>query len=170
MKLRAKQRKFIIFGFGILAALVLIYVLLAQQFNSKGTIDNLENKQEQYSRYLEIGKLEGPYLLELDEYKNRLQEDRTRFLEGDNPNVAKSELMKVLIDFAEKNGVEVTSRTPQNEEKIEDKLYKISARLQTRCNSEDLVRFLTDIRNYSKFLTMAKQCRNDSNPDGFRLH
>ena len=122
MKLRAKHRKFIIFGFGILAALVLIYVLFAQQFNGKGTIGDLEIKQNQLSRYEEVIGLEGNYEVELDQYRDRLQQDRARFLEGDSPNVAKSELMKVLTDFAENNGVEIQSRTPQNEEKIEDKL------------------------------------------------
>jgi len=138
----------------MIAVLALIYVLVAQQLDDEGLTDNLENKQRTLSRYLETKKLEGPYEVDLQQYKARLQQNRERLLEGDNPNVAESELRKALTDLAQKNGVEITQTIIQNEEKLEGTLYKVSARIVTRCDSEKLVQFLTDIRNNNKFLTV----------------
>lgn len=154
MKISAKHRKFIIMGLGVIAILALAYVLFTGQSESDDFSVNVENKKRMLSKYLETLELEGPYEVDLQQYRSRLQQDRARLLVGDNPNVAESELLKVLTDIANKNSVEITQKIVQKEEKIQDMLYKVSARIVTQCETDQMIQFLIDIKNYDKFLTI----------------
>ena len=62
--------------------------------------------------------------------------------------------MKTLTDFAESSGVEITQKSVLQEEKVDNQLSKISARIVTRCDMEQLVQFLTEVENYNKLLTI----------------
>ena len=171
MKVGAKERKYILMGGGLIAVLVVLYVLFADQLGGGGIVDTVESKKIKLRHQLETKMLEDPYESYLQLYDTRLKEDRAKLLPGDNPNVAESELLKVLTDFAEKNGVEITQKIVQNELKVEDQLYKVSARIVAQCNSEQLVQFLTDIRNYNRFLTIdeftiqTRTSRNQTNTE-----
>jgi hypothetical protein len=154
VKIGAKHRKLIIAGVGILAALALGYVLYSQRPDGAGLGNSVEDKKNMLSKYMEIIDREGPYEVDLQQFKDRLQQDRNRLLEGENANVAESELMKVVTDFAEKDGVQITQKIVQKEEKIKEQLYKVSARIVADCDSDAFVQFLVDIRNYNKFLTI----------------
>ena len=152
MKLGARKRKFIIIGLGISAVLVLLYTLNISQLGGEGLSDTVELKKKTLLKQRETLYLEGVYESRLQLYNNRLQEDRARLLPGDNPNVAGAELLKTLTGFAERSGVELVQKSVLREEKVNNNLSKISARLVTRCEMEQLVRFFTDIENYEKFL------------------
>ena len=152
MKLGARKRKFIIIGLGIIAVLVLLYTLNISQLGGEGLSDTVELKKKTLLKQRETLYLEGVYESRLQLYNNRLQEDRARLLPGDNPNVAGAELLKTLTGFAERSGVELVQKSVLREEKVNNNLSKISARLVTRCEMEQLVRFFTDIENYEKFL------------------
>ena len=154
VKVEAKYRRFIISGFGLIAALALLYVLYGRELNIENYVDTLDEKKITLSKSLGTIDLEGPLEVQLDQYKTRLQQNSNRLLEGDNANVAESELAKVLTDLAEKSGIEITQKVPQREVKMENSLYKVSYRIVTRCDPEKLVQFLTDIRNYGRFLTI----------------
>lgn len=156
MKVGAKERKYIILGTGILAALALLYVLFAQQLSGDGrVIDTVAAKKKVYRNQLGTKLLEGPYEFYLQQYSARLKGDQAMLLAGDNPNVAKQELQKILTDFAARSGVEISQMpAPQKEQKIEGKLYKISARIVTQCTSDQLIQLLTELRNYNQFLTI----------------
>lgn len=154
VKVEAKHRRLLIAGFGIIAVMALLYVLFGKQLNLENYVDTLDAKKITLSKSLETIDLEGPLEVQLDQYQARLQQDRNRLLVGDNANVAESELVKVLTDLAEKSGIEITQKIVQREVKMENSLYKVSARIVTRCDSEKLVQFLTEIRNYSRFLTI----------------
>lgn len=154
MKIGAKQRKIFIIGFGVIAVLVLSYTLVTQQLDAEGTGNTIEDKKELLRKYMGTIELKDTYEHDLDEYKSRLQENRQAFLEGTTIKNVQAELTKVITDFAEKDGIEVTRSSNPKEEKIKDTLYKVSAQIQTQCSSDELVQFLTDIRNYYKFLTV----------------
>jgi len=156
VKIGAKQRRYIIIGLGIIAVIALSYALLSQQLDGGGITDTVENKKTTLRKYMETIELEGPYEVDLLQYRTRLQQNRKRLMEGDSTNVAESELLVVLTDFAERNGVEITQKIVRKEEKIEDTLYKITAQIRMECNPDELVRYLTDIRNYNKFLTVEE--------------
>ena len=156
VKVDAKYRRFIIAGFGLIAILALLYVIYGRELNIENYVDTLEEKKIVLSKSLGTIDLEGPLEVQLDQYKARLQQNMDRLLEGDNANVAGSELAKTLTDLAEKRGIEITQKSPVREVKMENSLYKVSYKIVARCDSEKLVQLLTDIRNYSRFLTVEE--------------
>ena len=154
MKLGAKERKFIIIGLGVIAVLALLYALTASQPDSQGLNDTVELRKKTLLKQRETLYLEGVYESRLQMYNNRLQENMSRLLPGDSPNVAGAELLNILTDFADRSGVAISQKSQLKEEKVENRLVKISARLVTSCDMDQLVRFLTEIENYDKFLTI----------------
>lgn len=164
MKLGARERKFIIIGVGIIAVLALLYSLSTSQSGSEGLNDTVEVKKKTLLKLRETLYLEGVYESQLQLYQDRLEKNRSRLLPGDNPNVAGAELLKTLTNFADSSGVEITQKSVLKEEKVDNLLTKISARLVTRCNMEQLVQFLTEVENYNKLLTidefMIRSVRN----------
>ena len=168
MKLGAKERKFIIIGLGVIAVLALLYVLTNTQPGGEGINDTVELKKKTLLKQKETLYLEGVYESRLQLFENRFQANRAKLLPGDNPNVAGAELLKTLTNFADRSGVEITQKRTLPEEKIENYLLKISARLTTQCDMEQLVRFMTEIQNYDKFLTidefMIRTPRNQRDP------
>jgi len=155
VKVAAKNRQIILAGFGLIAVLALLYVLFGEQLHMENYVDTLDEKKLELRQTMGRLDLEGPLLVQLDQYKARLQQDRDRLLEADNTNVAESELVKILDDLAERSGVEITSRRIAPGGKPENSLYKVSAIIQARCDPEKLVQFLTEIRNYGRFLTVS---------------
>ena len=154
MKLGAKERKFIIIGLGVIAVLALLYALTASQPDSQGLNDTVELRKKTLLKQRETLYLEGVYESRLQMYNNRLQENMSRLLPGDSHNVAGAELLNILTDFADRSGVAISQKSQLKEEKVENRLVKISARLVTSCDMDQLVRFLTEIENYDKFLTI----------------
>ncbi len=153
MKLGARERKFVIIGLGLIAVLALLYTLMPSP-DSGELDDTVDLKKKTLLRQRETLYLEGVYESQLQLYKNRIQANRARLLPGENPNVAGAELLKTLTNFADRSGVEITQKSVLKEEKVENQLLKISARLVTRCEMDQLVQFLTEIENYDKFLTI----------------
>ena len=154
MKVGVRTRKYIIGALGLVAVLALLYVLFGQQLGGIENADDMEIKKKMYRTQLETKLLEGPYELNLEQYNTRLAEDKAKLLQGESHNVAESELLKILTDFAEKSGMEITQKTIQPEKKVEKDMVKVSARIAARCSIEQLVQFLTDIRNYNRHLTV----------------
>jgi hypothetical protein len=179
VKIGARTRKYVIGAFGIAAVLALLYVLFGQQLSSNWFADNVDTKERMYQSQLETKQLEGPYELYVQQYTSRLADDKAKLLPGDTRNVAESELLNALDDFAQKSGMEIIQKIPdqsQNQKKGEKKgenpLYsKVSYRIVARCSGEQLVQFLTEIRNYNKFLTIddlqiqTRGSRNRPNTD-----
>ena len=168
MKLGARERKFIIIGLGIIAVLALLYALTIPRPGSEGLNDTVELKKKTLLGMRETLYREGVYESRLQMYDNRLQANMAKLLPGDNPNVAGAELLKTLNDFADRCGVVIESKSVLKEENVENLLVKISARLVTRCDMDQLVQFLTEIENYDKFLTIdeftvgSRRTRNNS--------
>jgi hypothetical protein len=154
VKLGAKERKFIIIGLGVIAVLALLYALTDSRPGSEGLNDTVELRKKTLLKQRETLYLEGVYESRLQMYNNRLQENMSRLLPGDSPNVAGAELLNILTDFADRSGVAISQKSQLKEEKVENRLVKISARLVTSCDMDQLVRFLTEIENYDKFLTI----------------
>ena len=60
------------------------------------------------------------------------------------------------VDFADRSGVEITSKTVQPDQKTQDGLTKISVQLSTNCTIDELVRFLVALESYEKFLRVEE--------------
>lgn len=153
MKLNKRERKFIVVG-GIVAAIaLLVYVvlLLLPDFESRTSVEQKKKKLLQYKEMLGSEEL---YATRIEQYLKRLQEDSQRLLPGETPNVAGAGLTNVLVQLAAQNGVTISRREQQGEQKLQDNLIRIPVRMDMTCNMDQLVQFLTAVENYDKLLTV----------------
>jgi Tfp pilus assembly protein PilO len=155
LKITAREKRYIVIGAVVAAAVLAFYVFSLLLDDSAGVAKKLEQKKDIYRAQLQLLSRRPYFEAQLDLYKRQLQTDMTRLLPGDNTNVAISNLGKMLDDFANQSGVEISSKTPQQEKRIDDKLVRISVQIQTTCVLEQLVQFLASIKNSEKFLTVS---------------
>ena len=154
MKVNAREKKVIVGGAVIVAAVSIFYALALFLPSREGLSETVELKKKMLLKQRETLTREETYRTRLDQYTKHLQDDMTRLLPGDNPNVAGAELQKILKDFADRSGVEIMQMSVLPEKSAQEKITRVSVRIETNCVLEQLVQFLTDVENYDKFLTI----------------
>jgi len=115
---------------------------------------SVEVKKRNLAQMRDLVGREELYKAHVEQYRQRLQQNLTRLLPGDNPSIAGAELQKILKDMADQNGVEIVRKDIQREQKVQENLVKVSVRISTNCLPEQLVQFLAAVENYDKFLTV----------------
>jgi hypothetical protein len=156
MKITAREKKLIVVGVCAIAASLIFYSLTLLLPNRESLSQSVELKKKMLLRERETLSREETYKARLEQYRQYLEQDLTRLLPSNNPNVAEAELQKILQDFADQSGVEITQKNILPEKEVQGGLIKISVRIETNCDPEQLVKFLTIIENYEKFLTIAE--------------
>jgi Tfp pilus assembly protein PilO len=153
VKLNKRERKFIVVGGVVVATALLVYVvlLLLPDFESRTSVEQKRRKLLQYKEMLNSEEL---YTTRIEQYRKRLQEDSNRLLPGETPNVAGADLTNVLVQFATQNGVTISRREQQSEQKLQNNLIRIPVRMDMTCNMDQLVQFLSAVENYDKLLTV----------------
>ena len=141
-------------GAVVVVAVVVIYGLTLLLANRDSLSETVKFKMEMLQKQRDALRQEAFYKAKLDLYRKQFQNDMNRLLPNDNPNVAGAELQKILKDFADGSGVEITQKNMLAEKKIEDKLICVRVQIQTNCVLDQLVQFLTAIENYDKFITL----------------
>lgn len=154
MKISARDKKVLIAG-GVICALTLIFYLGSLVLpDSTGLSQEVQTKKRTLLGEKETLMREDRYKARIEEYRQRLKQDLSRCLSGDNPAIAGAELQKVLKDLADQNGVEITRRDIQREQKLDNDLVKVSVHIDTQCTLEQLVRFLGAVKNYGRQLSV----------------
>jgi hypothetical protein len=156
VKINSRERKVLIAGIVIAAAVAIFYAVTSFLPNSKDLFTKVDQQRTTIRRYKEILKTEEIYRKQIDQYTKRLEKDMTLLLDGENSSVAGAELVKLLKDFADQNGVYLTSKNNLPEKKMPGMLTKVSARIETSCDMDQLVRFLAAIENHPKFLRIEE--------------
>jgi len=152
VKVTSRERIVIIIGI-VAAALVLIFYATTSLLpDSEGLSQNVELKKRMLRSQRETLTREDFYKTRLDQYRKQLDLDKTRFLPGENASMAGAELQKVVKNFADQSGVEITQRNILQEKKVQDLVTKVSLRIETNCTPEQLVQFLAAIESYEKML------------------
>jgi hypothetical protein len=141
-------------GAVVIVAVLVIYGLSLLLSNRESLSKTVELKKKMLLKQRETLSREPFYRAQLDLYRKQFQSDMNRLLPNDNPNVAGAELQKILKDFADGSGVEITQKNTLPEKTIEDKLICVRVQIQTTCVLDQLVQFLTAIENYDKFITI----------------
>jgi type II secretory pathway component PulM len=154
MKVTAREKRFLLVGGAILAVALTVYAVVSLVPSRETLAAEVATKKRTLLAQRELLSQEEIYKTRVEQYRKRLEQDRTRLLPGDNPNVAGAELQKVLKDLGDKNGVEISRKDIQREQKVQDNLIKVSVHIDTNCNPDQLVQFLAAIENYDKFLTL----------------
>jgi hypothetical protein len=149
-----KNRRVLFAGIVILGAILIFYLLVSLLADRERLQQQVDDDKNLILKQREILGLKEFYIKQAEQADKHLKQVITRLLPGDNSNVASAEIMKVLKDFADQNGVDITLKTTLQEEKVPDTdfLTKVSVRIELNCNLEQLVNFLTAIENYDKFL------------------
>jgi Tfp pilus assembly protein PilO len=154
MKINAREKRVLIIG-GVIVVAALVYFVADSLIPSRATLaaDVAQKKRTLLAQRDLLGQ-EDSFKSRVQQYQKRLEQDRTRLLPGDNPNVAGAELQKVLKDLADRNGVEITQKNFQREQKLQNNLVKVPVQINIQCNPDQLVQFLAAIESYEKFLTL----------------
>jgi hypothetical protein len=152
LKITAREKRSIAIGAVVITAVLLFYAGSWLLENRANVSAKVEQKKKLLQRQRETLDSEADYKKSLDQLRKKLQNNKKRLLPGNSPNVASSDLGKILEDFANGSGVEITLKTPMPEKKIDDRLMRVSVQIQTNCAIEQLVQFLTAIENYDKSL------------------
>jgi hypothetical protein len=153
VKISSREKKLFIIGVIIIAAGAIVYAILTYMPDDKDISRKLDELEKTYLKEQATLKKEPIFQQQKDQYVERLKEDKKLLLSSENPTVAGAELLKVLKDFADQSGLSITSRNnlpPENKKDV--MLTKISARIDTTCDIEQLVPFLCLIQNYQKYL------------------
>ena len=152
MKVTSRERAYIIIGAVVVAAVLIFYSATLLVPDSQSLSQSVDLKKRILRSQRETLSREDFYKKRLDQHKKQLDQDMKRFLPGDSPSLAGANLQKIVKDFADQSGVDVTQRTILPERKIQDLATKVTVRMETNCNPEQLVQFLALVENYEKLL------------------
>jgi len=164
VKINSRDKRIIIIGICAAAAIMIYYAATLLLPDRESLVQDVSLKKKMLLRQRETLTREEYYKKRIEQYSARLEKEMALLLPGDNPNVAGAELQTILKNFADQSGVEITSKNILQERKVQDLLTKVSVRIDTNCNLEQLVQFMTAIENYEKYLKIEECMIN-----GFRI-
>jgi Tfp pilus assembly protein PilO len=156
MKITPREKKLIFFGASVVAAVMIFYLITLLLPDRESRAQQVETKKALLLRYRQMLSQEEIYQKQVEQYSAQLEQDMTRLLPGDNPNVAEADMQKLLKSFADQSGLEITRINTLPDEKIEDDLIKVSVSIEVNSDLAQLVRFLTEIQNHEKFLKIEQ--------------
>lgn len=154
MKISAREKRIVSIGAAIAGAVLVYYAAMLFLPDQQALAEKVHLEKQMLLKQREILSREQTYQARLAQYQKLLSQDMARLLPGDNPNVVGAELQKLLKDFADQNGVEITQRSIQPEKKLANGLTKVTVRIDINCSPEQLVKFLTAIESHEKLLTV----------------
>ena len=155
MKLTLREKRLILAGTGVVAAVLIFYATALVLPDSENLSRTADLKKRMLLKQREVLLREEIYKKRVEQYRTHLAQDMTRLLPGDTPNMAGAELQRILKDFADQTGVEITQKTTLPDKKIQD-LTKVSVSITINCDPDQLVRFMVAIENYEKFLKIEE--------------
>jgi len=164
VKLTSREKKMVFAGIAVAAAVAIFYAATSLLPSGEDLSKAVELKKKTVLKQREILGQEEFYKERVEQFARRLEEDRTRLLPGNNANLAGAELQKLLKEFADQNGVEITQKSTLQEKKIQDTLSRVAVRIETNCNPDQLVGFLAAIENHPKQLAVEEMAIN-----GYRI-
>jgi type II secretory pathway component PulM len=157
MKITPREKKLIYFGSIVVAVVAIFYLIaLLRPDRENNRAQQVETKKALLLRYRQMLSQEEVYQKRVEQYTAQLEQDMTRLLPGDNPNVAEADMQKLLKSFADQSGLEITRINTRPDEKVEDDFVKVSVSIEVSSDLAQLVRFLTEIQNYEKFLKIEQ--------------
>jgi len=164
VKITSREKRIIAIGACVAVGVLIYYAFTILLPDGEGLAQEVTLKKRMLLKQRESLTREESFIKRIDQYSGRLKGEMGLLLPGENPNVAGAELQKILKDFADQSGVEITQKNILPEKKVQDLLTKVSVRIDTNCNLEQLVQFMTAIENHEKYLKIEECMIN-----GFRI-
>lgn len=158
MKMTVREKRYLLAGAAIAIAIGLFYVFTSLVPNREKLAGEVELKKRTLAAQREVLLGEETSRRLVQQHGRRLAQLRTRLLPGDNSSVASAELQQALKNFADQSGVEIIQKNTLPERALPDSpdITRVSVRIETRCDLEELVNFLTAIENYDTFLKVEE--------------
>jgi len=133
-----------VFAFGLLPA----FDALKEGASGAGA------KEEQLSRYRRALIRKDHYTKLLEQARKDVSALEDRLIRGDNPTLAAVELQTIVEEAAKKVDVELNQRNISAARKKDEHFNEITMTLAFEATPAQLTRFLEEIRNASKFITL----------------
>jgi len=164
MKISAREKRVLIIGGGICAAILGWYAATALLPSGADLARDVELSKRRLLKQKETLQQEETFRARVTEYEERIKQNMARLLPENNPSLASAELQKVLTNMAAQAGVEITQKNIQKEQRLQNDLVKVAVRIETNCNAQQLVQFLAAIESYEKYLFLDELVIN-----GYRI-
>jgi type II secretory pathway component PulM len=153
MQLSPRNRRLLIAGLAIVVLLYIISEVLMPYWDSFGQLhSDVVQKSELLARYKGRVAAKDAYQARLEEHKKRLDSFNTRFLDAVEPAQGSASLLEILTKVASDAGLVLTRKEFQNAKRLNPDYQKISAKIDASCSPEQLVLFLSALRNQEKHL------------------
>jgi len=165
VKVSAREKKMLYAGIVIAAAILIYWAWPESSDDGVSLSKKVENQESKLRKYREEIGLEDTYRKRIEAAEKDLEKLYDRLLPGNNSVAAVTELQRILNDFADRSGIVITSKSNLPDRKVvdSDSLIKVSVRNGIDCSNvaecrieEDLVDFLTSIKNFDKFLKVEE--------------
>lgn len=153
MQLAPHTRRTLVFGIPLIVLLYLVPDVILPYIDSMGKLHSeVEQKRELLARYKGRLAAKEAYQARLEENKKRLESFNTRFLDAVEPSQGSVSLLEILTRVAADAGLVPSRKEFQNAKRLNPDYQKISAKIDGMCTPEQLVLFLTALRNQGKHL------------------
>jgi len=162
VKLTSRDKKFIIAGIVVIVVVAASYGVITLFANSSNPLTQVNLRLRQLENQKRTLSQKDSFEKTLEQSNTRYDQVMSRLLPGDRSSEANAEMQSRLMKLADLNGVEITSRNPLQDKKVQDPatkqdiLTKVSVRLETNCDLEHLVKFLVAIENAENFLKVEE--------------
>jgi Tfp pilus assembly protein PilO len=163
-KLSKRDRRILIIGGSFAIIIVLVFYIVLPFYESMSEIDQeLEQKQKVLSRAVTAIQNQNVYNQQLIDLENSFAHLESQLLEGNNTNVAQSELENTVRRLADQHGVEISRSTPLQAKTI-GSLAKVTVQINTNGALGELSTFLHALSVHPKFFEIESFTIN-----GFRV-
>ena len=163
MKVSTREKKILYTGI-VIAVLILIYYAATEFMPGDGEsiADKVDLQEKLLVRQKELVGYKGYYEKRIEDAEDEIGKIQKRLLPANSTSAAGTELRRLLTDFASESGVAImtTSNMPDRKVDDSDSLIKVSVRIAVQSSLEDLVHFLSSIRNHDRFLKVEEMAIN----------
>ncbi len=157
MKVTSREKMLIIIAVIGALAVAVYYSATLLVPDSDNISGNVELKKRMLRSQRETLTRQDSFKLRLEQAQKRLEQDKTRFLAGNNATLAGADLQKVLTTYADQIALELNTSNILQEKKIQDLATKVSVQINapapnSSCSPDQLVQLITFIENHDKLL------------------
>jgi hypothetical protein len=157
VKVTSREKTLIIIALIVLIAVGIFYTATLLVPDSESLSKNVDLKKRMLRSRRETLTRQDSYWQRLEQAKKQLDQDKTRFLTGNNATLAGADLQKVLRNYADQISLELNTSNILTEKRIPDIATKVSVQINapapnSTCTPDQLVQFLTLIENHEKLL------------------
>ncbi len=155
IQIRERDKRALLLLGGALALYLMVTVGVFPAFDQlNGSASTAAQKQEQLMKYRRAQVRRGNYVRLLEQARKNVADAEAMLIRGDNPSLASVELQTIVEDAAKKVEINFSQRNISAARKKDDFFNEITVAVSFESTPNQLVTFLSEIRNAAKFVTV----------------